>query len=352
MPTGSEGAEVEFSPVMTMEEQEAIFGPMFGYQAHQPGLHELMQELRQLIDTYEGDKVLVGEAEEIDFYGTGDNEVHLVFNFPLMRPQRLTPKEIRANQAERLAALPFGAWPCNTLGNHDQSRVWNRFGDGQHDSALARLHLALLLTLKGTPFLYYGEEIGMSDLELSRLDQLRDFTALNTYRIAVEQKGISPQEALKIAARASRDRCRTPMQWSNEPNAGFSPPEIETWLPVNPNFAERVNVAEQEADSGSLLNFYRAMLKLRKANPALLAGEYRELHPHSEEILAFQRHDGQTGQDCLVILNFSSEEQIVPLSLGGKGLRQLFAWPSCSEATFPLEKLCLTPFQIFICELV
>jgi alpha-glucosidase len=351
LPDHTAKQEGEFSPVMTLEEQEAIFEAMFSYQAHRPGLHELMQELRRLVDSYEGDKVLVGEAEEIDFYGTGDDEVHLVFNFPLMRPQRLTPVQVRANQAERLAALPFGAWPCNTLGNHDSSRMWNRFGDGQHNEELARLHLALLLTLKGTPFLYYGEEIGMRDLELTDISQFRDLAALNTYRIAL-QKGMSQEEALRTAAQTTRDRCRTPMQWSNDSNGGFSPSGVQTWLPVNPNYAAGVNAADQDHNPDSLLNFYRRMLRLRQSTPALVAGEYRELHPHSEDIFAFVRHDQFSGQNCLVILNFSGEEQVVPLNLGGKQLRLLFVSPGRAEPTFPLDQLQLAPFEIFIGELV
>ena len=123
----------------------ADYQQLLRFQLHQPGVHELMQELRALLDTYPGDRVLVGEDEDVAFHGTGDNELHLVFNFPLMRAGRLTPEHIRANQAIRLAELPPGAWPCNTLGNHDQSRIHTHFGDKQHDAALARLHAALVL---------------------------------------------------------------------------------------------------------------------------------------------------------------------------------------------------------------
>jgi alpha-glucosidase len=94
------------------------------FQLKQPGLHELMQELRALVDRYPGERVLVGEEDDLAFHGAGDDELHLVFNFPLMQAERLTPAQIRANQALRLAALPPGAWPCNTLGNHDASRLW------------------------------------------------------------------------------------------------------------------------------------------------------------------------------------------------------------------------------------
>jgi glycosidase len=131
-----------------------------------------------------------------------------------------------------------------------------------HDAALARLHAAMLLTLKGTPVLYNGEEIGMTDLLLERFEQLRDNQAVNLYHLAVGD-GIDPAEAMKMAAAISRDRCRTPFQWANAPNAGFSPPGVATWLPVNPNYAQGVNVADQEQNPNSLLNYYRRLIAVR-----------------------------------------------------------------------------------------
>jgi len=204
----------------------------------------------------------------------------------LMRVKRLSPAHIRANQAIRLSELPPGAWPCNTLGNHDAPRVWSRYGDGVNDTALARLHAALMLTLKGTPFLYNGEEIGMRDLVLSELSQFRDTAARRQYHMLLEQ-GATPEQALREAIETTRDRCRGPLHWSDAPNAGFSPPGVATWLPVDPNYADGVNVAAQQGDASSLLAFYRRLLRLRRTTPALVGGDYHALHQHSEEYLAF-----------------------------------------------------------------
>lgn len=342
-------------PLATPEEQEALFFAMYSLQTHQPGLHELMQELRGLVESYPGDRVLVGEAEEIEFYGAGDDELHLVFNFPLMRTRYLTPEHIRTNQAERLALLPHGAWPCNTLGNHDGPRVWNRYGNGQDDAALARLHLALLLTLKGTPFLYYGEEIGMTDLELTDLRQFRDTWALNIYRIKTEILGAAPEEALRMAAQMTRDRARSPMQWSNAPNGGFSSPETTPWLPVNPDYTAGVNVADQVSDPASLLNFYRRMLRLRQSLPALVAGDYRALPAHSESYFVFLRQHEPTGQTCLVALNFSGERQKVDTGLKDKQLHLVFSSHPREGRLLPFDRrdldFDLDPFEIFIGEL-
>ncbi|HEY9527803.1 MAG TPA: alpha-glucosidase, partial [Anaerolineales bacterium] len=239
-----------------------LWHTIYELQVEQDGVHELMQELRCVIDEYP-DRVLVGENDNVSYHGDGNNELHMVFNFPLMRTTRLTPAWIRTNQEVRHATLPPGAWPCNTLNNHDSTRVYTRFGDGQNDDAIGRAALALMLTLRGTPFLYNGEEIGMSDYRLTDIGLFRDPPAVWFYN-AIVADDTSHEEALILAADASRDRCRTPMQWSTAPNAGFSPEGVTTWLPLNPNYAQGINVAEQQNDPESMLNFYKRLLRVRK----------------------------------------------------------------------------------------
>lgn len=321
------------------------------FQMQQPGLHELMQSLRSLVDEYPGDRVLIGEDEDVAFHGRDNDELHLVFNFPLMRVERVAPASIRANQAMRLAELPPDAWPCNTLGNHDTGRVWERYGDGVHDAALARLHLALMLTLKGTPFLYNGEEIGMTDLGLTNISDFQDTFAVKQYQTCIEQHGISHDEAFKNVAASTRDRCRTPLQWSNTPNAGFSPPSVKTWLPVHPNYRTGVTVADQDGDDHSLLNFYRRMLRLRRATPALVAGDYHAVHQHSEAYFAFLRYDAPTRQTCLVILNFTNQEQDFIFDLVGKEAHFLFSNTNRNKEILKLDNLIVFPFEILILEL-
>ncbi len=324
------------------------FAQVFGFQLKQPGLHELMRELRALVASYPGERVLVGEDDDVAFHGDGDDELHMVFNFPLMRNPRLTPATIRANQAERLAALPPGAWPCNTLGNHDTARVWSRYGDGAHDAQLARLHAALLLTLKGTPFLYNGEEIGMSNLQLERLDQIRDTAALHHYRMLTSQRGMAPEMALQTVLANTRDRCRSPLQWANAPNAGFCPPTSAPWLPVNPDYAEGVNIAEQAADPASLLNDYRQLIALRRSLPALLIGEYQALDLTSTAHLAYLRHDPASGQRCLVALNFSASPQPVQCGLGALTAKVAYSSHRPITEHLQLDQLMLHPFEVLI----
>jgi alpha-glucosidase len=318
-----------------------------------------MRELRAVLNEYPGDRVLVGEDEDVAYHGTGDDELHLLFNFPLMRVGRLTPAHIRSNQAIRISELPPGAWPCNTLGNHDSPRVWSRYGDGIHDAQLARVHLALVLTLKGTPFLYYGEEIGMTDLQLTDLNQFRDTAALRQYRIMTEKLGVPHEEALKGAAATTRDRCRSPMQWSSAPGAGFSSSDAHAWLPVNLDCFEGVNVAAQQDDENSLLDFYRRMLHLRRETPALTAGDYHALRPESEAYFAFLRHDTGTGQTCLIALNFPNERETAVLHAGGlldglgdKQARLLFSTHPRSDEQLSIDCIDLEPFEVLIIELV
>jgi alpha-glucosidase len=316
-------------------------------QVDQPGIHELLQELRSIVNEYD-ERVLVGEVDEIAYYGDGSNELHMVFNFPLMRPGKLNPSLIRRNQAERLGALPPAAWPCNTLNNHDASRVYSHVGDGLNDEALARLALALMLTLKGTPFLYNGEEIGMQDLRLEDIEQFRDNMGVWIYHKATQDLGVPQEQALRFAQTITRDRCRTPMQWTGAANAGFSPPGVQTWLPVHPNYTQGVNVEAQRGDPGSMLSFYQRILRVRKENPALQTGEYRALHTDALAYFAFLRTS--PAQRLLVVLSYADKAQKVSFSELAAEAGLVF---SSAKRNGPLDlsALELSPFEILIAEL-
>jgi alpha-glucosidase len=328
---------------------------MFKNQLGQPGLHELMKELRVILDEYDGDRMLVGEDDDIAYLGYGDDELHLVFNFPLMRTARITPSHIRRNQKERLAqleALPVKGWPCNTLGNHDTSRIHTRYGDRLHDAELARLHAALVLTLKGTPFLYNGEEIGMTDLIITDPTRLRDTMATWYYDRLIHELNVDPQEAALRAGELSRDKNRTPIQWSNDPNAGFTPPKVETWLPVHPNHKNGINVREQLHTPLSLLNYYKHLLQVRKASPALIEGEYIPLNSTARDYLSFLRKSEE--QTVLVVLNFSEKKLQLDFSrareLKGRSLQILFSSAERLKTSKPPHGLTISPFEVFIAE--
>ena len=223
---------------------------------------------------------------------------------------------------------------------------------------MARLHLALLLTLRGTPFLYNGEEIGMTDLVLQDIAQFRDLLGVWVYHAVRDDLKLPAEFALQRAAEASRDRARTPLQWANAPNGGFSPAGVTTWLPVNPNYAQGVNVAEQQGDPDSLLNFYRQMLRLRKQTPALIAGDYTPLHADATDTLAFLRHvaagpETDSPQTCLVVLNFSAHVANAALRPGARGRRAGSSHRGhAARPPDELSRLDIGPFEIYVAELV
>lgn len=337
--------------------KDQYWNDMFKNQWGQAGVHELMKELRAILDEYDGDRMLVGEDDNIDYMGNGQDELHLVFNFPLMRTEHLTPDHIRKNQGERLDQLNGLAaekgWPCNTLGNHDSSRIYTRYGNKLHGPELARLHAALILTLKGTPFLYNGEEIGMTDYMLTDISHVKDTMGTWYYHAIVTDMGVHPDEAMIRTAEMTRDKNRTPMQWSNSPNAGFSPKEVQTWLPVNPNYKNGINVLDQDKNPSSLLHYYKHLLRIRRESPALMEGEYIPLHDTANEYHAFMRQSPK--QTVLVILNFSENSLEVDFStekeIKNAKMRSIFS--SAERRTGEiLPKFKVSPFEVFIVELI
>ncbi|HVN54643.1 MAG TPA: alpha-glucosidase [Anaerolineaceae bacterium] len=331
------------------ERLEAVraFKIMFEHQVDRVEIHSLMRDLRAVVNEYPG-RVLVGETDLIEYYGNGDDELHMVFNFPLMRTEKLSAEWVRANQALRLSRLPAKAWPCNTLGNHDSPRVYSHFGDGIHDQTIARTSLALMLTLKGTPFLYNGEEIGMTDLLLNSIDQFRDQLGIWAYETEIRDLRSSPEAALVYAARQTRDRCRTPLQWANAPNGGFCPKDVKPWLPVNPNYAEGVNVEEEMDDPVSLLHFYRELLQVRRANPALVCGDYLPLSANLPGVLVFLRQILPDGQACLVVINLVGRGHQIKLDLPVNCLNTIFSSRIREKEADPIRPLLIAPYEVYI----
>jgi alpha-glucosidase len=224
------------------------------------------------------------------YYGAQLDECHLPFNFHLISLDwnaRLVREFVDAYDA----ILPPGAWPNWVIGNHDRHRVATRLGAAQ-----ARVANMLLLTLRGTPTTYYGEEIGMKDGEVPA-EYVQDPWALK-----------QPE----IAHIIGRDPARTPMQWDDSPNAGFAAPGARTWLPVAGNYA-RCNVALQSQDPTSMLSLYRALTQLRRAEPSLAFGDYQSLDAGVEDVFAYVRR-APNAAPFLVVLNFSGEERIIDLS--------------------------------------
>jgi glycosidase len=222
-----------------------------------------------------------------------------------------------------------------------------------HDAHLARLNTALVLTMKGTPFLYNGEEIGMTDHMLTDISQVKDTMGSWYYHTIVTEMGVHPEEAMMRTAEMTRDKNRTPMQWSNTPNAGFSPSNVKPWLPVNPNYKDDITVKEQEPNPASLLNFYKRLLRVRKASSALKTGEYTPLQTTEKDYFSFLRKSDE--QTVLVVLNYSPTSLELDLThikeIKNGALKILFS--SAERRPGDLSpKFKINPFEVFIAEVV
>jgi alpha-glucosidase len=260
------------------------------YSNDQPEVHDVIAQMRRVIDEFDS-RVLIGEIylppkRLVTYYGKDLGGAHLPFNFALLS----APWNARAIEKiiyEYEAALPEGAWPNWVLGNHDRPRVASRVGPQQ-----ARVAAMLLLTLRGTPTLYYGDEIGMHQVAIAP-DQVRDPFEKNVPGIGV-----------------GRDGCRTPMQWSAAPYAGFStsPP----WLPIADDFPHE-NMVNLDADTRSILNLYRALIDVRRKRPELASGSYVPVAAQGELLL--YRRQGQ-GSAVVVALNLAAE----PVSLESEAI--------------------------------
>jgi len=255
---------------------------LLGNQIRQPPIHDLMRELRMVIDEYD-DLVLVGEDDHLEFHGNGHDELPLVFNFPLMNGP-LSPSFVKNNQQDRLPLIPDGSWPCNATGNHDAGHVATRFT--RHRDEWARVTAALVMLLQGTAVMYQGDEIGMTDSELLEIEIHADLIGRWYYREALDELGLDPEIAAVRAAAFSRDGCRTPMQWDPSNAGGFT--AGDPWLPVHPNHATGISVVAQQGNPDSMLSWYRSLIALRRALPSIGHGD-QTITRADDAVLIFER---------------------------------------------------------------
>ena len=268
------------------------------YSADRPEIHAVVAEMRALLDRYP-ERVLIGEIylpleRLVAYYGRNLEGAHLPFNFQLIFAA-WNAEAISRIVAEYEAALPPGGWPNWVLGNHDQKRIASRVGPEG-----ARLAAMLLLTLRGTPTLYYGDELGLENVPIPP-DRVQD-----------------PWERNEPGLGLGRDPARTPMPWDGGPGAGFTT-AAEPWLPLNPDHATR-NLVALSAEPGSILHLYQRLIALRRARRALHAGSYRPF-PAPEGVFAFLRQaPGEA--PLLVALNFAQEPRhlLLPEEAGGAKL--------------------------------
>lgn len=305
------------------------------YDRSQPESVEAVREMRRIADGY-ADRALMGEvftdvSEDVaEYLGDGNDALHLSFYLDFAR-RRWNAEGFRESVGWLEANLPTDAWPCYYLNNHDLVRSVSRHGGGPHADARAKVAAAMLLTLRGTPIIYAGEEIGMP---MSKVP----------WRIMKDPLGTRYWPLSQ-----GRDGARTPMQWDCGYNSGFS--SGEPWLPVDPSHPER-NVATQEADPDSLLNWYRRVIRLRSATPALNSGSYRAIEDVPRGVYAYVRQSA--AEKFAVALNFTARPLGLYTAALGAGDTWRTAISTHREPGTPADSAAieLQPHEVLILEAI
>ena len=313
------------------------------YTDNLPEVHDVLRELRRIVDGYLGSPVLISEADEpsiaelTKMYGAHRDEIQLPMDFQIADVNRLSAPTFR-KLLDEVETNSAGGWPEYFFSNHDQPRQWDRYGDGVQNDQIAKLMAALLLTPRATPQMYYGEELGMRTTPPARKEDVKD-----------------PIGKIGWPKEKGRDGERTPMQWNSSQNAGFST-AAKPWLPVPPS-AAKYNVTAEEKDPNSILSFYKRLLALRHSQSALLNGDYVDLNRDDPDVLSFLRKNPGKGDSIVVALNMSAQTKSIAFDLSQKGIRSAMASPLLiapepknlrKPPAVPLNHVILPPFAVFI----
>lgn len=283
--------------------------------ANGPKIHNYLKEMnREVLSKY--DVVTVGEGPGVNlehgprYVSAKEKELNMVFHFDHLTidfgpegkydPIPLDFIRFKAIFRQWDEALAKEGWNSIFLGNHDFSRIVSRFGnDGQYHNESAKLLATLLMSLRGTPYVYQGDEIGMTNVAHPSIDLYDDVETRNAWK-AAEEAGKDMEQFLKAVHWQSRDNARTPMQWDASAQAGFT--KGKPWIPVNKNYPS-INVEAAEKDSGSILHYYRKMIAFRKAHPTLVYGNFEDVLPQHPQLYVYKRWD-ENGS-YLIVHNFS-----------------------------------------------
>lgn len=296
------------------------------YYTDGPRIHEYLQELnRNTFGRYD-DIITVGEMSSttlensIRYSNPASHELSMIFSFHHLRIDYPSGNkwQIQPFRFHDLKKNLFtwqremekgGGWNALFWYNHDQPRIVSRIGDeGKYRLESAKMLATTIHGLKGTPYIYQGEEIGMTNAGFTDISQYRDIESLNYYNL-MKRKGKPEEEIYESLRRKSRDNSRTPMQWDDSENAGFS--DVQPWISVIPNYKE-INTLDRESDN-SIFNYYRKLIRLRKAVPVIADGIFEALLEDDDQILAYKRTDNT--QELYVFCNYFPEETQVSLNI-------------------------------------
>ena len=288
--------------------------------ANGPKVHEYLNEMNQeVISHYDAFSLAEGVGinhNNAGLYIDSDrNELDMLYHFDILECTIVNGKfeeeypfdlvNMKGIFKKWRDAVHEKGWIANAMGNHDFARMVSRFGDdNQYWSESAKMLITMLSTQNGTLNIYQGDEIGMTNIVLQSIDEVKDVQSLNFYKENLQTKRYPEERALEMINKEGRDNARTPIQWNDEVNGGFS---IQApWLKVNPNY-KNINVERQEEDPNSILNFYRELLKVRKQHDVFVYGDFEELEFDNPEVYAYRKK--YKGDEILVVLNFGSSSK-------------------------------------------
>ena len=310
----------------------------FNYCANGPRVHEYLQEMRrEVLDRR--DTITVGECSGVTLedalkYASCDGkELSMVFQFEHVdldfdeKGNKWTDRKCRLTELKEVLSrwqtgLYGRAWNSLFWCNHDQPRVVSRFGNDspEYREVSAKMLAVCLHMMQGTPYIYQGEELGMTNVPFKGIGDFRDLDSINAYWELTGKGIFKEEEMLRFLRYKSRDNARTPMQWDASPNAGFT--EGEPWIMVNPNYGE-INAADQIGREDSVFSFYKELVKLRKEKPVIVNGEYRLLDPESEDVFVYERSFHE--EHLLVVCSFAEKELLwrLPEKMAGQAAKRV-----------------------------
>ena len=339
------------------EMNNSLYGDFGPYCVHGPRVHEFLQEMnREVLSRY--DIMTVGETsgvtiEEAQKYaGEAGKELNMVFQFEHVdngsgdygkwTTEKYDFKEFKRIMIKWQEELQGKAWNSLFLGNHDQPRSVSRFGNDNpaYRETSAKMLATCLHMMQGTPYVYQGEELGMTNVYFDKLEDYRDIESINFFTELTEAGLMTPEYMMKCLMLRSRDNARTPMQWDDSEQAGFT--DGESWIKVNPNYKE-INAAQQLEDPNSIFYYYQKLIRLRKEKDIIVYGEFEPIYRDDEQIFAYIRRQKQ--EKLLTVCNFSERNAEMEIPEEFKGAECLIT--NLDRTVFE-GKIVLKPYEAFV----
>ena len=339
------------------EMNNSLYGDFGPYCVHGPRIHEFLQEMnREVLSKY--DIMTVGETsgvtiEEAQKYaGEAGKELNMVFQFEHVdngsgdygkwTTEKYDFKEFKRIMIKWQEELQGKAWNSLFLGNHDQPRSVSRFGNDNpaYRETSAKMLATCLHMMQGTPYVYQGEELGMTNVYFDKLEDYRDIESINFFTELTEAGLMTPEYMMKCLMLRSRDNARTPMQWDDSAQAGFT--DGAPWIKVNPNYKE-INAAQQLEDPNSIFHYYQKLIRLRKEKDIIVYGEFEPIYRDDEQIFAYIRRQKQ--EKLLTVCNFSDKNAGMEIPEEFKGAECLIT--NLDRTVFE-GRIVLKPYEAFV----